>query len=482
MAAFSRFLAKKKKTEVEELFSDIREESNSFEEFLRLHGEKVNYIKTILPEWNEGNASRIDLIIDKMLDLNKRLWTLINQIFQIEKKERALFYFIIKEKMNKLDRKYAVYKRQKDFLDKRKYQQYAKELDPYFEQLFDFLKSLSKLILRQTTMINAWGEGAAWRIVKDLNDRIFFYHLLIDETSLDRKIKQHLTLIIRTINQALGYEKRFGLQTKQVETERGKREIATSGMIFYEIRDQNSLSFEKFFKLYREIVKPDEREPKADLQSYISYNHLKGLMKNNATWNHLLVGIVKGRVIAANFFSPYLAQDKRGIKILFGVSWWGILARDYRGKRVQDLLYRRREQILQKDVQYFGVNALDAFFTEIDAPKKMKKEKIEEYTKRGDNPYVLEKFTRKQGFYEMRFDYIQPALGGGNPVTAIMLMIKPFKSEWIQNKGIPLDEMKLIWWFMVRYGFDRIPEKDKTYWDVLKNIEKSHIDGVIRFS
>src|SRR3989338_9204039 len=286
MADFSRFLAKEKKTEVEELFSDIQEESQLFEEFLRMHGEKINYIKTILPEWNEGNVQRIELIVDKILDLNKRLWTLINQIFQIEKKERALFYFILKEKMNQLDKKHAVYRQQKDLLDKRKYLQYSKELDPYFGQLFDFLKSLSKLILRQTTTLKGWGRGAAGRLVKDLNDRRFFYHLLVDETSLDRKIKQHLTLIIRTINQFLGYEKRFGLQTKQIETGRRKREIVTSGIIFHEIRDPNSLSFEKFFEIYREIVKPDEREPKADVQRYIGYTHLKGLMKNNATWNN----------------------------------------------------------------------------------------------------------------------------------------------------------------------------------------------------
>ena len=150
--------------------------------------------------------------------------------------------------------------------------------------------------------------------------------------------------------------------------------------------------------------------------------------------------------------------------------------------------YRHREQILQQDAQYFGVNALDAVFTEIDAPKKMKNEKIEEYTKRGDDPYVLEKFTRGQGFYEMRFDYIQPALGGGVPVEDIMLMIKPFKKEWLQKQGIPLDEMKLIWWFMVRYGFDRkkggvypSPEKDPIYWKVLENIEKNQINGLIKF-
>ena len=81
----------------------------------------------------------------------------------------------------------------------------------------------------------------------------------------------------------------------------------------------------------------------------------------------------------------------------------------------------------------------------------------------------------------MKFDYIQPALGGGDPVEDITLMIKPFKNVWLQKQGIPLDEMKLLWWFMVRYGFDRTPEKDKTYWRVLESIEKSHIDGLVRF-
>ena len=111
----------------------------------------------------------------------------------------------------------------------------------------------------------------------------------------------------------------------------------------------------------------------------------------------------------------------------------------------------------------------------------MEKEKIEEYTRRGDDPYVLEKFTRGQGFYELNFDYIQPSLGGGKPVEYCMLMIKPFKDEWLQKKGILLDEMKLLWWFMVRYGFDRKPEKDKTYWKVLENIERTQVNGFIKF-
>lgn len=478
---FLRLISKKKKTEVEELFSDIREESRLFEEFLKLHGEKINYIKTILPEWSEGNISRIEVIIDKVLDYNKRLWALINQIFQIEKKERALFYFILKEKMNQLDKKYAVYRRQKDLLDKRKYQQYSKELDPYFEQLFDFLKSLSKLILRQTTLLNSWGKGATGRIVKDLNDRKFFYHLLVDETSLDRKIKQHLALIIRTINQALGYEKRFGLQTKQIETERGQREIITSGVIFHEIKDPQSMTFQKFFDLYREVVPRDEREPKEDIQSYIHYLELKRLIPENATRNHLMVGIVKGRIVAISFFGTYLAQDKSGKKILFGVAWWEVIAKEYRGKRITNQLDKFRTILLQQDVKSFGVDILDAMFTEVDDPKKMTEEQIKERTEESGDPYILVNSFRSLGFYKMNLDYIQPSLGGGKPVDYCMLMIKPFKPEWLQKKGIPLDEMRLLWWFMVRYGFDRKPEKDPTYWKVLENMKKSQINGLLKF-
>lgn len=67
MADFSRFLAKEKKTEVEELFSDIQEESRLFEEFLRLHGEKITDVKKIVPQWKEGNIDSLEIIAQEIL-------------------------------------------------------------------------------------------------------------------------------------------------------------------------------------------------------------------------------------------------------------------------------------------------------------------------------------------------------------------------------------------------------------------------------
>ena len=482
MGFFSRVVSKEKKSEVEELFSEIKEESKLFEEFLRLHEEKIENVKRIIPQWEQGYVEDIDLVINEILVLNGKLWTLLNKILGISTKEKGLFYYILKEKMNQLDRRFAVYKQQKDLLDKRKYAEYAENLEPYFEQLFDFLKSLSKLILLQINTIKGWGKSASARLAKDLIEKKFFYHLLADEASLDRKIKQHLILIIRTINQFLGYEKRFGLKTKQIETEKGPRVIVTSGVVFYEIRDVNSINFEKFYKLYVESFVRDEREPKEDLKGFLKYTQLKLNIKDNAFRTHLGVGVVNGEVIAITFFETYLALNKKNNKkFFFGVGWWDIVSKDYRGKRVAALLDNFRLKIMRQDAKSFKVNDLDAIFGEVDNPKKMSQEQIKEQMANGIDPVERIKFQESLGFREMNFDYIQPALGGGKPVDYLMLVIRPFREDWIKNQSVLLDDMKLIFWYFVKYGFYRVPERDTIYWKNLKNLEKSKVNGYIKF-
>lgn len=481
MSIFSRLLAKKKKSEVEELFSEIQEESKLFEEFLQLHENKINAVKKIVPQWEEGNIDSIELVIKEIQLLNNKLWYLTNQILNIEKKEKSLFYFIIKEKMNQLDKRFAVYKQQKYLLDKKKFSDYSKELEPYFEQLFGFLKSLSKLILLQINTIKGWGKSAPARLAKDIIERRFFYHLLKDEAELDRKIKQHLILIIRTVNQFLGYQKRFGLRTKTIMTERGPREIITKGVIFHELKDPRSINFEKFYGLYTTTFPRDEREPKEALRTYISHLHLKMLIRGNATRNHLVEGIVKGEVIAVSFFSTYLAQDKKGRKIFFGVTWWEIVHKDYRGKRVPSQLERYRTKLMQADANSFGVAALDAIFIEVEDPRKMSPEQIKESMEEGINPNERVRFWQRSGFYKMKFDYMQPALGGGKLLDYLMLMIRPFNKDWIKKQGIPVKDMMLIFWYFVRYGFDRVPERDKTYVLNISNMLKSQVNGLVKF-
>ena len=181
MGIFSRLVSKKKKDEVEELFSDIEEESKLFEEFLRLHEGKINNVKKIIPQWKEGKIGAIESDIQALLPMNGRLWYLANEILKISKKERALFYFILKEKMNQTFPQ-LIFKRRKAILNRKNYKKYAEALEPYFEQLFDFLKSLSRVILLQIKTLKK--KETPGKIAKDLIEKLFFYNLLVDETML----------------------------------------------------------------------------------------------------------------------------------------------------------------------------------------------------------------------------------------------------------------------------------------------------------
>ena len=93
MGLFSRLISKKKKTEVEELFSDIKQESKLFEEFLEKHEEKINIVKGIMKEWNKGLIPHIELDINKLLEINQTLLRIIGQILRLERKDYEGSFF-----------------------------------------------------------------------------------------------------------------------------------------------------------------------------------------------------------------------------------------------------------------------------------------------------------------------------------------------------------------------------------------------------
>lgn len=202
MGVFSRLISRKKKDEVEELFSDIGKESKLFEEFLRKHEEKISIVKGIMKKWNKGLLANIEIDVKKVLELNHELLRLIGRILRLEEKDRTIFRFIIKEKLNKIGYPDVKFKKQKAIMDEDKYKNYSKELEPYFNQLFDALRSLLELISLQIDTIRNWKKGTAPAIiVRDITQKKGIYHLLLSETILDRRLKKNFILVIRTINQ-----------------------------------------------------------------------------------------------------------------------------------------------------------------------------------------------------------------------------------------------------------------------------------------
>lgn len=470
---------------VDQLFSEleieIKEETELFRGFLWWQEKKIESIKKIVPAWEKGDMETIEKSVKEISARNQRLWSITNEILRIDQKEEQLFHFILREKLLQADSRHLVWKNREDILNKKRYEQYAKSLEPYFEQLFDLIRSLLRLLYLQITTIKKWGKSAAWRLERDLAERKFFCQLLVDEASITRKIKQHIVLIIRTVNQLLGYRKQFGIREKTIQTEKGPRKIISWGIIWHEVKDIKSINFEKFYQLYIETFPEDEQEYKKDLKRYINYLALKLNIKEGATRTHLCVGIANGEVIAYSFFGTYFAFDpKTKRKFFFGVNWWDETAKEYRGKRVMDSLNNFRTKIMLQDAKQFGVKGLDAIFIEVEDPHKLKEQKGELPEAEMNVLVQRIKFWQRQGFFQMKFDYIQPALKG-KPIDYLMLMIRSSKKEWIKKQGIPLNDMKLIFWFYVRYGFDRVPQRDSNYWQNLKNMDKSQIRGYIKF-
>ena len=261
MHPFLAIISKEKKSEIEELFSDTSIESGMVEEFLRRDGEKISLVKSIINDWvaKKPHAGIFDKI-KQMLELNKALRKLILAMLNMDLKEKRLFYFIIKEKMHQLDRRFAVYKRQKDLLDEKKYEEYEKELKPNFEQLFDALMTLARLLYLQTVQINKHIRTDPDLLAKDLVERHYLFRLIMDEADLDRRIRKNTISIVRIVNEFLGYEKRDSIRTEK----RGEREVITGGITFEEINDRRSINFERFYLPYKDSFVPDEREPKSD--------------------------------------------------------------------------------------------------------------------------------------------------------------------------------------------------------------------------
>ena len=211
MHPFLAIISKEKKSEIEELFSDTSIESGMVEEFLRRDGEKISLVKSIVNDWVAKKPHKeIFEKIKQMLELNNVLRRLILAMLNMELKEKKLFYFIIKEKMHQLDRRFAVYKRQKDLLDEKKYEEYEKELKPNFEQLFDALMTLARLLYLQTVQINKHIRTDPDLLAKDLVERHYLFRLIMDEADLDRRIRKNTISIVRIVNEFLGYEKNKG--------------------------------------------------------------------------------------------------------------------------------------------------------------------------------------------------------------------------------------------------------------------------------
>ena len=478
MGVFSRLISRKKKDEVEELFSDIGKESKLFEEFLRKHEEKISIVKGIMKKWNKGLLANIEIDVKKVLELNHELLRLIGRILKLEEKDRTIFRFIIKEKLNKIGYPDVKFKKQKAIMDEDKYKNYSKELEPYFNQLFDALRSLLELISLQIDTIRNWKKGTAPAIiVRDITQKKGIYHLLLSETVLDRRLKKNFILVIRTINQFLGYEKKFGLQTRVVFKPKGEIKEITTGVIIYEVTDLRSRNFNKFYRLYQNSFPQVEIEGYYDLKEFLEYEGVKLSIKEGDNRAHLVIAVVGDEVIGLTLFSTTFIEDR---KICYAHGWWTTIDERYRNRGILNKLVERRLVIMKRDAKHYGVDNVDVILVDTNDPRRMNNIQLKTFMGRYKlkDPYLPLKVQAKLGFQPFKFRHKTPPLPGKPPIEYELLMIIPFRREWIRLQGVPLDDMLSLYWYDVRYGYDRIPQKEKVYWEVRRNI----INGAIEKS
>ncbi len=481
MGIFSRLVSKKKKDEVEELFSDIQEESKLLEEFLRKHEEKINIVNGIMKKWNKGLLANVEIDVKKVLELNHELLRLIGRILRLEEKDRTIFRFIVKEKLNQIGYPNVKFRKGRAIMDESEYKDYySKKLEPYFNQLFDILRSLLELISLQIDTIKNWKKGtAAAIIIRDITQKKGIYHLLLSETSLDHRLKKNLILVIRIINQFLGYEKKFGLQTRVVFKPRGEIKEITTGVIIYEVTDLRSRNFNKFYRLYKNSFPQVEIEGYYDLKEFLEYEGVKLSIKEGDNRAHLVIAFVGDEVIGLTLFSTTFIEDR---KICYAHGWWTTIDERYRDRGILNKLVERRLVIMKRDAKHYGVDNVDAILVDTNDPRRMSKVQLKTFMERYKlkDPYLPLKVQAKLGFQPFKFNHKTPPLPGKPPIEYELLMIIPFRREWIDLQGVPLDDILSIYWYDVRYGYDRIPQKEKVYWEVRRNIIKSAIEKTFK--
>ncbi|MBI2655421.1 hypothetical protein HYX06_03290 [Candidatus Woesearchaeota archaeon] len=472
-------ISAEKKPEVEELFSEIKEESGLFEEFLAIHQRKIGIAKKIIQDWKNGNLDAINRSVEEIYSINRRLWYLINKIISISKKEQSLFYFIIKERMNSLDRKDGAYTRQSDILRKNKYKSYYKKLEPFFKQLFGFLKSLSKVILEQIKVIKKEYRRNQL-IVKDLIEKKFFYQLLMDEISLDRKIKQNTVFIIRIINDMLGYEQKTWQAVRTVKGKEGNKDVISKGLVFYEIKDIDSINFDRFYELYEQSFPRIEAESKTILKSFFKYSEVKASIRWGVYRTHLIVGVFGGEIVAFTYFNTVFAKERN---IFYAHGWYTAIDKKIRGRGILNKLLDMRAVAMRRDANEFGFDNIDALFIDVNDPRKMNKMELEECRKKyKEDPKKNFLVWRALGFFPVKFEHIAPSTGGDKkPVHYQIFMIKPLKSEWLAKGGIPLEDMKSIIYYEVKWLYDQPLTGNKVYSQLLKNVENAQVNGLVKF-
>lgn len=472
MGIFSKLIAKEKKSETEMLFSAIRAESDLIEKFNSLYEEKVNDVKKILPDWQKGDIDSMRIALDELLLINDELERLLARILSISGRERALFYFILKQKFNQMEEGQTALDYGPMIAN---YREHLKRIHPYFSQLFDGLQSLQRLIEVQNKELSKKGREGI--IAKELIEKGYLYELLADELKIERKIKINVILIIREINEILGYPKPHGLQVNQVDIDGQVREVA-KGIVFEEIRDAKSINFEKFYRLYAKSFVSDEIDDRDELEEFINYASLRIDIQTGNIREHLIVGIAKNEVIAFSYFSTIYA---RRMGICFGHGWWTVIAERYRSMGIAPRLYELREAKMRRDVRLLGAGNLDAIFIDINDPAKMTSSELKTEKKLKRNPYRTMAFMKAQGFVPLRFSHKTPALRKRKGVYYETFMVKPFNPEWIRIGGIPLVQMRSIYWYDYKHAYREKPDTDPTFREVIIDMEKSAVDGIVKF-
>lgn len=466
MGLLSNLISKTKKSEVEELFIDIKKESKLFEEFLRKHEEKISVIKEVIPAWNKGNIPYISVMIRRIFEFNLELKDLIQKILKLGRKDKKLLLFILKEKLNQIPYPPNMMRPNRSRINP-KVAVWVKKLEDDFKQLFDFLRMLSEHLDSQNKTIEAWGKTGAAILAKDISEKRTFYRLLVYESHLDRMLKHYLQIIIREINKFLGYEKTY---------KKPRKEIISKGLVFHELRYVNTLTFRKFFKLYKKSFFEEQQDPESLFKSFLPFSELKVDIKEGATRTHLVLGILEGKVAALTYYSVNFVKERR---ICYGVGWYRFIAKDYRRIGIATKLHQDTLRRMRNDAIEFGVNDIDAMFVENNDPEKMKEQGIKPGPTDID-PNLNMELLRRMGFYKMRYKHIQPPTDD-EPVTYSIMMIKPFNKNWIAKQGIPLKDMELVWKYYVAYGYEDTLKTRKVYREVIENMRKSQIDGYVTF-
>jgi hypothetical protein len=437
----AELFTKDERNVVEELEEDAQKDIKLLKQILDLHAEKLAKVKELIDVWETGrNTEIIDSFMAEIKNTNKKLLRLIEKILKLETREESIIKLLLARnaEVTGLEAQQHI-------------ERLIEKMDEHLRYFKDILINLKFLIEKQNDYIKRHWSGA---IVKDIKEHLAFYIMLVDETTIEERLKKFVVMV--------EHETRYLLNLVEKKSE---------GIVSFE--EVFSPYSPDFIKLYNEIyIKafPDSGE-------LLSLKDFKDSIRNRYKRKskdvyHILILKIGPTPVGAAMFSTYPINNL----VCAGAIYYFFLEKDLseddlkRKGLLSKQLFTSMLQLLKRDLQKLGYKELSIIVAEFDNPErktefKFKRRKDKTGIKR--YKYVLERNIRLMrfvGFRKADFMYIVSDLEDpSKDVTYFDFYVFPLREKWKTSKRMHSSEFLPILKLFVEEGYELLEERPELY-------------------